>query len=367
MKKGKYPKSFEKYYILLRRKDLQAGIEHAVYVNGAKEIEILTNFNQIDSSSFIQTDNTKIDYLIENKNKIKDCFIYLLLRNCYTDYIENKKKISYLKKNIKNLHVVNHYSYKKNNDLHPASQNIKFNKNLSKTKIKGLSLREKIKIFFPNIFTIFKMILNINLSIQLLRNSYLIFCGKYYFSKEQNKQTVKSSKFSKKTKKYLDRLEKYRNPQSIKIVEKDLEILEKILRQKKKNYFEIFYLIQCFSRTLIFNHLRNFHCCRLFYKPTLNLLRTKIFKKSTQIDMNSLATPGFAVDRYWNIRKYYNQNNLSLLFFQKNYSHNNKNFYKNIEKIIYFLKHIYKINDFTIDAKNLKNKLEFYFNNKKRY
>ena len=367
MKIGKYSKRFKKYYIFLRRKDLQGGIEHAVYVNGAKKIEILKNFNQIDPISFIQTDNTEIDYLIENKDKIKKCFIYLLLRNCFTDYIENKKKISYLKKYIKHLHVINHFSYKKDNYLHPASQDIKFNKDLFQIKIKGLNLREKIKFFFPNTFTIFKMMLNINLSIQLLRNNYLVFCGKYFFSKEQNKETVKSSKFSKITKKYLDRLEKYRNPQSIKTVEKDLEILEKILRKKKKNYFETFYLIQCFSRTLICNHLRNFHCCKLFYKPTLNLLRTKIFKKTFQIDVNSLVTPGVAIDRYWNIKKYYNRNCLSLLFFEKNYSHSNENFYKNIERIIYFLRHIYKINDFTISAKNLKDKLEFYFNNKKRY
>ena len=90
MEIAKFSKKYHEYFIFLRRKDLQAAIEHAVYINGAERINIIDDLNQVNSRSFIQTDNTQIDNLIKNIKKLKivPC---ILLRNCYSDYILNKK------------------------------------------------------------------------------------------------------------------------------------------------------------------------------------------------------------------------------------------------------------------------------------
>jgi len=359
MKKGIFSKEYHEYLIFLRRKDLQAAIEHAVYINGAENIKIITDLNQINNRSFIQTDNTQIENLIKNKKKLKNCTIYFLLRNCYSDYILNKKKIIYLKKFIKNFYIVNHFSYYKEKNFETAIYSNKKNKKLSEVCITGLNFKEKLKIYFPNFYTLGKIPLSLRLSVQLLLNKYLIFCGKYFFTKKQNIETVKSSNFSHNTKKNLDRLDKYKRIQNTKVAMKDLSVLKKVLKDKKNNYYEIFYLIQCFTRTLIFNHLRKFNCCKLFYKPTLNLTRTNIFKNIIQIDVNSLVTPGLAIDRHWNLQKNYKKK-LSLLFFDKDYFHNKKNFYKKLELMIKFICFVYTIKDFSLNAIDLKNKLENY-------
>ena len=357
MEIAKFSKKYHEYFIFLRRKDLQAAIEHAVYINGAERINIIDDLNQVNSRSFIQTDNTQIDNLIKNIKKIKNCTVYFLLRNCYSDYILNKKKIIYLKNYIKNFRIVNHFSYYREKNFQTTSYCYKINKKISEASITGLKFKEKIRILFPNFYTVGKIPLNLSLSIQLLLNRHLIFCGKYFFTKKQNTETVKSSKFSRNTKKNLDRLDKYKKIQNKKVAMKDLSILKKILKNKKTNYYEIFYLIQCFTRTLIFNHLRKFNCCKLFYKPTLNLTRTNIFKNIIQIDVNSLVTPGLAIDRHWNLKKNY-KNKLSLLFFDKNYLHSKKNFYNRLELMIKFISFVYSIKDYSLDAINLKNKLK---------
>ena len=101
---------------------------------------------------------------------------------------------------------------------------------------------EKIRILFPNFYT-GENTIKFKLSIQLLLNRHLIFCGKISLQKAKYGNCEVFKILSKQKK--LDRLiniKKYK----IKVAMKDLSIL-KNLKNKKINYYEIFYLIQCFQ------------------------------------------------------------------------------------------------------------------------
>ena len=318
-------------------------LDLCIHTFHTKKIFFAKNANQLNVNTINLVDVNKLIELRKAKINLSKFFIYIPLRNCFLDYIRFKERL----KKIRNLNYKLMFSSNIYNNCEHYTNNLKpnFNNKIYFKDIEGLSLRNKIKYFYPSIFTVISVLKKFNLVKNLIFSKKVIFCGKIYHDKKYNKDFIKHYKFTKFTIEKLDFLQK---KNQLKIEDEGLKEFKKIVKLNRfwnlPNY-EKFYLIQSFYRAILFTHLKKFSFFNLFSNPKVHLLRMPLLKNTFQIYVDPFPSNSMNNSRYVQIKKFFPNRMIDYSLYSKNYKHTNKEFLKRLNKGISILNEIKKISN----------------------
>tara|TARA_B100000242_G_C43054790_1_gene493380 strand:- start:4992 stop:6083 length:1092 start_codon:yes stop_codon:yes gene_type:complete len=331
-------------------------LDFSIYALNSKKISYVTNFHELKKNKIIVLDTNKFKEIENSKIDLKEYFFIVPLRNCYLDYMRYKTRF----KNIKNFNYKFIFSsnYLTNIEFYTNDFKTNFNNKVSIKDVKGLNFREKIKYFYPLIFLLIIILKKFNGLKKYLFKEKLVFCGKTSHEKNFNKILLNKYGFSKFSINKLSFLYEENN-QNVKKV--GIKKFEKTLNEKKFKklpIYEKYYLVQCFYRSILFNHLKKFNFFEVEEKPKVDLLKIKNLKNVHQIYLDPLSCNSRINSRYMALKKYYKNRAFDLSIFSNNYNHSNKNFNKRIKSSINFLYKIKEIQDCDINLKSFLKRLK---------
>ena len=153
-------------------------LDLCVHTFKTKKIYLVKNVNQLNMKTVNLVDSNKVNELENCKLNLSKYFIYIPLRNCYLDFIRYKKKLKKIKYLNYELMFSNNFYVKK---CH-YTNNLKLNldNKIHFKNIVGLSFKNKLKYFYPYLFTLISILKNLKLTKNFIFDYNLVFCGKIY-------------------------------------------------------------------------------------------------------------------------------------------------------------------------------------------
>ena len=319
----------------------------------AKKVIIVKKLEDIKEKDIVLIDQTYLEFL-KNFNNSNVTFL-AMTGNGYMDYLFYRDGIN---KSLNINFVVGENFDKKLICLNNFNIN-KLNK-IKFRNLKNISLKKKIKFFYPSIWGIYNLLKNYRLISQVLFKKRIIFCGKYNIEDSHIEVLKKKHKFSElslqilREKKFKENLSLY----------KKIDFFKNILAGeefKKIPIHEKYTVCQSLFRFFLFSHLKNFKNFIIMPSKKLDVLRTNIYKNLTHINLNSQIGNSKIVTRSLCIEKFYPKNKIDLFFFKndKDYNDNSEFSFRAI-KVCNFLQNIVKAKNFSCNPEHLKDLLVKY-------
>jgi hypothetical protein len=313
----------------------------------AKKVEIIKKLEEIKEKDIVLIDQTYLEFL---KNFCNSNVTFIaMMGNGYIDYLFYRDGIN-KSLNI-NFAVVQNFDKKliclNNFNINKLNQ-IKFR------DLKNISLKKKIKFFYPSIWGIYNLLKNYRLISQVLFKKKIIFCGRYSIEDSHLEVLKKKHKFSELS---LQILREKKFEKNIGL-HKKINLFKKILageKFKKIPIYEKYVVCQSLFRLFLFSHLKNFKNFIIMPSKKLDVLRTNIYKNLIHINLNSQVGNSKIMTRSLCIEKFYPKNKIDLFFFKNNKDYiDTSEFSLRAIKVCNFLQNIVKLKNFSCKTEYLK-------------
>ena len=344
----------ETVYLCCKDKKIIFYCYYAGYLFNIKKLIFYKDFKYIDYDNIsIILQQDLISEFINYKFKKKNKKIYIIPSNGHFDYLKNKEKIIKLKQLGYEVSIftyeewfeykdVNHYSF---NSLTISEKN-------TLKQIHGVSLKLKLRYYFPLIQSIYNALVNIRFSLPLLVSSKVVYVGRA--SLEETIEAIDNLLNAKIITKHL-----HENIFNNLNQKKQKELFELIddSEFKNLNFIYQYYIYNVIIRFFLILHLNKFEN---FYHKTnklfdFQLLKTNIYRKIFHIDLGSKVGNSFAVCRTVYLERFFNKKYLRVNLFDASVNYNSDNNFKNrLLKIENFLKMVYENKNFNLSFKELK-------------
>ena len=349
----------ETVYLCCTDKKILFYCYYAGYALNIKKLIFYKDFKYIDFDHIsIILEQDLIKEFINNKFEKKNKKIYIIPSNGHTDYLKHKEEITKLKQLWYQVSILTYEDWFQYKDVnHYSFNSLTISEKNTLKQIKGVSLKIKLKYYFPLVSSIYNALVHLRFSFPLLVSSKIVYVGR-----ASHKETIEA----------FDNLLK-RN-----IITKYLHenILKNLNENKQKELFELiddrelqglhfihqYYIYNVIIRFLIISHLNRFE--NFYHKSNklfdLQLLKTNIYKKIFHIDFGAKPGNSFVGDRTIYLERFFNKRYLRFNLFDKNINYNSDNNFKNrLLKIENFLKIVYENKNFDLSFDELKKWLIF--------